>query len=143
MGKFKTNMIVAASWKSLGERRNALRVLFYEDLIAVDPTIQLIFSAEDADKHGGKLLDMTDALASGVLDEEDLVLLGHRIFHSGFDYGRIAEFTEVMFHSIKSIYVWDWTPEINDAWSDVLWRASAIVQNSNRRRHMASIRRTN
>lgn len=140
MGKFKTKAIVAESWISLGERRNALRVLFYEELITVDRSIQFLISAQDAEINSGKLLEMVNALASGALDEDELVLLGYKIFQRGFSPGRVMQFTDVLLRTIKAIYVWDWMPEIEEAWKDVLGRASNIVQNSTRRHHFASVK---
>lgn len=143
MGKFKTNTIVADSWSALGWRRNALRVLFYEDLLFLDPSLKLFHSAQDAEKLGNKLLDTIDALASGMLDEDQLEQIGNNIYLSGLSPWRIEQFTEVLRGSIKDIYCRDWSPDIELAWNDVLRRASAIVQTANRRRHFGLVQSAN
>ena len=135
MRTYDTDTVISVTWFALRDQRFALPRIYYANLLSADPSIQLIYSLDDVLAHGGAFNDLMDALAAGALTRNDLVQLGHNLFQNGFTRSLVERFAEILLISLKTVYEQAWTPGVELAWTDILARASFVIQGADRRRH--------
>lgn len=128
------NTLVSVSWFRLHARRQALPRIYYADLRAADPSIQLIYSFEDVETHEDAFVDFMDSMVSEMQSFDSLVQLGYWLIRNGFSRSLVEQFTEILLASLKTLYGQDWTSGIEEAWIDVLGKASFIIQGADQRR---------
>ncbi len=133
--QYRANTIVSVSWFRLKNRRQALPRIYYADLRAADPSIQLIYAFEDVEVHEDAFVDFMDSMVSGFQSCDSLVQLGSLLIRNGFSRSLVEQFTEILLASLKKLYGQDWTFGIEEAWIDVLGKASFIIQKADQRRH--------
>ena len=130
-----TSTVVSVSWFGLQSRRRALPKIFYADVRAVDPSIQLIYSFDDVVVHEDVFVRWMDSLVSGMFCRDDMVKFGFCLLENGFNRHQVEQYADILLGSLKTLYGLEWTPSLDSAWIGLVGKASFYIQGADRRRH--------
>ena len=129
-----SNTVLSVTWFGLQSTRRKLPQIFCSAVLAVDPSIEIVYSLADVELHSEAFVLWVDRLVSGMVSRDVLAKLGMDLVHNGFNRHQIEQFADILLESLKTLYGPAWTNKIEDAWTRMIAKASFFIQGADRRR---------
>ncbi|MGD8886233.1 MAG: globin family protein [Gammaproteobacteria bacterium] len=124
------------TFSALAPQGNYIVQRFYEELFSRYPDVKPMFANVSIEDQQRKLLSALKLVINNLRDPDNLNNtlreLGKRHREYGAEDAHYSAVTETLLEVMKEVAGDQWTPEVNQAWSDALKAVSKTMQSAHR-----------